>query len=138
MLQPDRLAPTLDPAFIVPLARPSKAGLEQIMRRQRSKPLGEHALRPSDLADGRRQIVVRHPLGHPAEIGKGAHMGIQEGELIAAVIEPHEVIAGIHEVHQQFPGVPLLALLVDHHIKKIHLRQLSRSITEGDKHFGAL
>jgi hypothetical protein len=63
---------------------------------------------------------------------------IQQGELIAAVIEPHKVIAGVHEVHEELPGVPLLPTFFHHHIKKVDLGSLPRPIAEWDKHFGAL
>jgi hypothetical protein len=138
MLQPDRLAPALDTPFVMALTRPRKAGLEEIMRGQRGKALGQHALRPDHLADGRGQIVVRHPLGHATERGKGPHVRIQQRQLIAAVIEPHKVIAGVHEAHEEFPGVPLLPAFCNHHIKKVHLRSLPRPIAQWDKYFGAL
>jgi len=122
MLQTDRLAPALDAPFVVALARPCKAGLKEIMRRQGRKAFGQHPLGPNDFADGGRQIVIGNALRYATEIGKGPHMRIQERQLIAALIEPHIIIAGVHEVHEELPGMPLLPALIDHHIKKVNLR----------------
>src|SRR5262249_47217019 len=71
MLQPDRLASALDAPFVVARARPGKTGCEEILRRQRGQPLGPHALRSDDLADGGRQMGVRAALPHAPAIRPG-------------------------------------------------------------------
>src|SRR5262249_23663220 len=123
---------------VVALARPRKAGLTQRMRGQRGEALRQHALRPDDLTDGRGQIVVGNALGHTAKIVEGTHMRIQERQLITAVIEPHKVIAGVHEVHEAFPGMPLRSTLFDHHVKKVDFRAFPRPIAEWHKDFRRL
>ena len=137
MLQTDRLAPALDTPLVMAFARPRKAGFEEIMRGQRGKALGQHALRPDKRADGRGQMVVRHPLGPATAIGQGPHVRIQQRQLIAAVIEPPKVLAGVHEAHEDLPGVPLLPAFFNHPINKVHRGSLPRPRAPWEKYFGA-
>src|SRR5215470_8867516 len=107
MLQPNRLPPALHAAFIMSFARARKAGFEQVMTGERGKPVGQGALCPDDLAHGGSEMVIRHPVGYPAEMAKGSHVRIQQRSLITTVIEPYEVITGVHQVHEELPGMPL-------------------------------
>jgi hypothetical protein len=70
-----------------------------------------------------------------AEVLEGPHMGIQERELIAALVEPHEVSSGVHQPHHEFPNLPHLAALLDSDLEEVCLGFLARAMDdEWDEH----
>jgi hypothetical protein len=84
----------LHPALVVTLARPGKAGLEQVVADQlRQEALGQLPLQAHPTFDRRRQIVVDQTCRYPTEPGERPHMTIEKRQLIAAVVQPHEVAA---------------------------------------------
>ena len=83
------------------LAGTGEAGLEGVVTGQRGEALGQPAARELHPSDRRREVVVDHPPGHAAEVGEGAHVPVQEGELVLALIEPDVVAARVHQPEQE-------------------------------------
>ena len=41
---------------------------------------------------------------HSAKVGERPHVAVEEGDLVLAVVEPDEVVARVHQPHQEVPG----------------------------------
>src|SRR5215208_3496767 len=98
----------------------------------------ELPLRAYDLLNGRREVVVDDPPRNPSEVREGPHMGIQERELVAAVVEPHEVASGVHKAHHELPSLPPPAALLGGDLEEVHLGFVSGAMDQRDEDLGRL
>jgi hypothetical protein len=62
-------------------------------------------------------------------------MAVEEGQLIAAVIQPHEVATRVHQPQQELPDLAPLAADVDRHLEEVHLR-LAGTVHQRHEHLG--
>ncbi len=91
LLQPNVLATALHTAFVVPLARTRKAGLEEVVAHQGLEARRELPLREEHLRDRGLEIVVHAASRDDAEVSERANVAIQERDLVAVIVEPGEV-----------------------------------------------
>ena len=108
-LQPHAPAPGLHAALVVPLAGAREAGLDAVVAGERREALAQGAARELHPPHRRCEVVVDRAPGHPAEVGEGPHVTVEEGELVLALIEPDEVPPRVHQPHQEEPGLAPLA-----------------------------
>ena len=106
----------------MPLPRARKARLQQIVRAQRCKAPAELPFHPQPPLHRRLEVVVDAARHHPAEMLEGAHMPVQERDLVAAFVEPREVVARVHQVHHEQPHALPRAGNLHGHLEEVHLR----------------
>ena len=138
MLQPDRLPARLHAALVVALARPGEAGLEQVMAGQRLKALGELAVREQHPPHRRLEVVVDTARRHPAEVLEGAHVAVEEGQLVLTLVEPDEVAPRVHQPHQELPRLAALARYLDGDLEEVDLRLVARAVHQRHVDLGTL
>ncbi|MCY4639266.1 MAG: hypothetical protein OXC94_02870 [Chloroflexi bacterium] len=138
MLQPHAPAARLHATLVMALAGPGEAGLVQVVADQRLKTLGEPA--PGELhpLHRRREVVVDDAPGHPAEVGEGPHVAVEEGDLVLAVVEPDEVAARVHQPHQELPGLAALTVHLDGDLEEVDLGLVARAVHQRHVDLGAL
>ena len=95
MLESQPLTAGFHASLIVPLARPGKAWLEQVVTDQRLETLGELREKPHPAFHRRRKIIVNYPPRQAIEMSRRPDMAIEEGQLVTGVIEPDEVASRI-------------------------------------------
>jgi len=64
-------------------------------------------------------------------------VAVEEGELIAAFVQPRELAPRIHQPQQELPRLAPFAPQLDHHLEKIDLR-FARAMNQRHVHFLAL
>jgi hypothetical protein len=101
MLQPDPLAAALYAAFVVTLTNAGEAWLEQAVADQRLETLGEFALHANDLTYRRRQIIVDAAAWNSPQVSKGAHVTVEKGDGVAALVQPDELAPRVHQPQQE-------------------------------------
>ncbi len=138
MLQPHALAPRLDRALVVALAPAGEAGLEEVVAHQGPEAVGQLAVNAHPALHRGGEIVVDDPRRHAAEVGEGPHVAVEEGQLIAPVVDPHEVAARERQPHQELPCRAPEAALLDRDLEEVHLGLLARPVDERDVDLGAL
>ena len=79
---------------------------------------------------GRNEVVVDTALQRPAEVGGGAHVSIEEGQLVAALVEPDEVAARVHQTQQELPDLAPLARHLDRGREEVDLRFITRTVDQ--------
>ena len=138
-LLPDGLAAGLDAAFVVALARPTEAGLQQIVRGERAEPRRERARAADQDPDDRRpQIVVRDARRHAVEVRERAHVPVEKADLILTLVDPGEVATRVHQPHQKEPRLPTDAVEIDQHLEEVDLGEIARPIRQRHEHLAAL
>ena len=85
----------------MPLAGAREAGLDAVVAGERREALGQGAARELHPPHRRCEVVVDRAPGHPAEVGEGPHVTVEEGELVLALVEPDEVPPRVHQPHQE-------------------------------------
>ena len=93
----------------MPLAGAREGGLDAVVAGERREALAQGAARELHPPHRGGEIVVDRAPRHPAEVGEGAHVAVEEGELVLALVEPHEVAPRVHQPHQEEPGLAPLA-----------------------------
>ena len=106
-LLPHGLAAGFDAAFVVALAGPTEAGLQQVVRGERGEPRRQRPrAADQDPHDRRAQIVVRDARRHAVEVRERADVPVEKADLILALVDPREVAARVHQPHQEEPRLP--------------------------------
>jgi divalent metal cation (Fe/Co/Zn/Cd) transporter len=62
-------------------------------------------------------------------------VAIQEGELVAALVEPGELAPRVHQAQQKLPRLDPLAVHLRHHLEEIDLRLLARPVNQRNVNF---
>ena len=137
MREPYRLAAAFDATLVVSFTDAREVGLEQIVTHQREEPAREFAPRADDLAHRRREIIVHAALCDAVKVCERAHVAVEKGQLIAALVEPGELAARVHQPHQELPGFAPLAPDLYHHLEEVDLR-FARAINQRHINLGAL
>ena len=131
-LPTDAPAASLDAAFVVPLAGPGEARFEGVVTGQRGEALAQPET--GELHPPHRRTAAqscrRQFAGHAAEVGEGAHVPVEEGELVLALIELDIVAARVHQPEQQQPDRTPLAGQVDPDLEDVDLRALGRAVDQ--------
>jgi hypothetical protein len=94
----------------VPFADAGEVEFEQIVADQRQEPAAEFAMGAHDLAHRQREIIVHAAPYYARQVCKRPHMAVEEGELVAALIEPGELAPRVHQPQQELPRLAPLAL----------------------------
>jgi hypothetical protein len=121
MLETDRLPAALHAALVVAFPDAREVGLEQIVADQRQESLGEFAPRADDLAHRGREIIVDAAPRDSAQVCECPHVTIEKRQLIAALVEPGELAARVHQPHQELRGFAPFAADFHHHLEEVDL-----------------
>jgi hypothetical protein len=138
VLKPDVLAPAFDSSFIVPLAWSGKAGFKKVVGRKRRESVSQKALTANDTADCGSEVIVGETIRGAAKMGESADVAIKEGDLVTTIIQPDEIIAGVHQPHQELPYFAQCPCSFDRDFEEVYLSRLRRSVDERDENFGCL
>ena len=93
--------------------------------------------RTDDLAHRRREIIVHAAPRDSAQIGESAHVAVEKGQLIAALIEPGELAPRVHQPQQELPRFAPFAADFHHHLEEIDLR-FARAMNQWHVYLGPL
>src|SRR4051812_680155 len=123
------------PPFVVAGARPRKARLQEIVRRELEEARAQHTVATDQHARHRRaEIVVKQAMRNEAEVLEGAHVPIEEADLILARIEPGEIAPRVHQAQEEHPRLAPLAGDVDEDLEEVDLAEIARFVHKRNEH----
>ncbi len=129
MVAPEIADLALNAAFLMPFAGRAELRGKSPMRAERHEP---HRLLPpvpaQDLAHRARQVVVAQQPKHPAEVGEGPLMCLEERLLRRMQVGPVEGCAAGHRTHCEDLQPGSLAAEVRPGLVPVHLRLLAQAI----------
>ncbi len=65
-------------------------------------------------------------------MGEGAHVTVEEGELVLALLEPAEVAARVHQPNEELPDSAGLSVQSDNDRELVDPRIFARPVDQGD------
>ena len=122
----------------MPLAGAREAGLDAVVADERLEAVGQGAARELHPPNRGGEVVVDRALGHPADVGEGSDVSVEEGELVLALVEPDEVPPRVHQPHQEEPGLASHAGELDHDLEEVDLGLVARAVDQRHVDLGAL
>ena len=136
LLEANAPTPRFDAALVMTLPRTGETRLEEIMTGQRLEAHAELAVRERDPLHRRAKIIVDRAAGDAAAVGESPEMAIKEGQLVAALVQPTEVAARVHQAQHEPPHLPPLAVDLDDVLEEVDLDLVARTMDEGDVDLG--
>ena len=86
--------------------------------------------------DGGLQVVVADALGHPAEVGEGGHVSIEEHLLGLVHVDPVEPLAAGRQSHHEHPALDRLPVEEEADLAEVDLGLLAERMVLGHAHIG--
>jgi len=136
--QSDAAPPGLDAALVVTLPGPREARLKQVVADQGTETIRELPVQTHAPLHCRCEVVIEHPCRHTPKIGEGPDVTIEERELVAPLVQPHEVPPRVHQANNELPHLEADSGHLHGYREEVDLGLLAWPMDQGDVHLGLL